>query len=160
MKVLIVQSETDSVQTLTEIFVKRGDEVFSTLKVDEAISILQQDDPELMILDLHLPRDILLELLRTLRKRYPAVRVIISNRYIDLSRELDVKEFGANIFLRAPFTKIWVEKALEKLEHYDPEEKQSGKSIKSANSLLRSSQDHPSLSFTIPTTGHGSRLCC
>lgn len=137
MKVLIVQSEIESVQTLTDIFVKRGDEVFSTLNVDEAISILQQEEPKLIILDLHLPRDILLELLRTLRNRYPALRVIISNRYLDLSREFDVKEFGANIFLRAPFTKIWVDKALEKLEHIDLEEKQSSRSIKSAIPTVR-----------------------
>jgi len=137
MKVLIVQSEIESVQTLTDIFFNRGDEVFSTLQVDDAITILQQEEPKLMVLDLHLPKDILLELLRTLQKRYPAVRVIISNRYPDLTREGDVKELGANIFLRAPFTIEWVEKALEKLEHVYPEEKQSVRSIKSAVPLVR-----------------------
>lgn len=125
MKVLIVQSETESAQILTEIFVQRGDEVFNILNVADANSILQREEPNLMVLDLHLPKGVLLELLRNQRNKFPDVKMIISNRYPDLSRELDVKEFGTYVFLRSPFNKIWVDKALEKLEQIDPEEKQS-----------------------------------
>ena len=111
MKVLIVQSEIEVAQTLKNIFAQRGDEVFITLKVDEAIFILQRDKPNLMVLDLHLSKSVLFELLGGLRNKYPDVKVIITNRYPDLSRELDVKEFGVDIFLRSPFSKTWVEKA-------------------------------------------------
>jgi len=137
MKVLIVQSETESAQILTEIFVQRGDEVFNMLNVADANSILQREEPGLMVLDLHLPRGILLELLRNQRNKFPDVKVIISNRYPDLSRELDVREFGTYIFLRSPFNKTWVEKALEKLEQIDPEEIESSRHRRSVSPIDR-----------------------
>ncbi|MBC8336233.1 MAG: HAMP domain-containing protein [Anaerolineales bacterium] len=137
MKVLIVQSEIESEQTLTDIFSKRGDEVFSTLNVEDSISILQREKPELMVLDLHISKELLLDLLRTLQNRFPGVRVIISIRYKDLARELDVKGFGANVFLRAPFTIFWVEKALEKLKHIDSEDKKNSRGIQSAFPKIR-----------------------
>ncbi|MBC8335166.1 MAG: helix-hairpin-helix domain-containing protein [Anaerolineales bacterium] len=137
MKVLIVQSEIEAAQTLKNIFAQRGDEVFITLKVDEAIFILQMDKPNLMVLDLHLSKSVLFELLGGLRNKYPDVKVIITNRYPDLSRELDVKEFGVDIFLRSPFSKTWVEKALEKLEHIEPEELKRSRRRRSAFHLDR-----------------------
>ena len=137
MKVLIVQSEIESAETLTEIFTQRGDKVFSTLNVNDAISILQREKPELMVLDLHISKEVLLDLLRTLQNRFPGVRVIISNRDQDLARESDVKGFGANVILRAPFTIFWVEKALEKLKHIDSEDKKNSRGIQSAFPKIR-----------------------
>jgi len=137
MKVLIVQSEIESAQTLTEIFIQRGDEVYTTVDIGDAIPILQQEEPNLMVLDLHLPEDALFELLRGLQERYPDTGVIISNRYPDLSREMEVKEYGVNIFLRSPFSKTWVEQALKNLEHVDTEDEQSSRSIQSALPSVR-----------------------
>ena len=137
MKVLLVQSEIESAQTLTEIFIQRGDEVYTTVDIGDAIPILQQEEPNLMVLDLHLPEDALIELLRGLRERYPEVGIIISNRYPDISREMEMKEHGVNIFLRSPFSKTWVEQALKNLEHVDTEAEQSSRSIQSALPRVR-----------------------
>ncbi len=132
MKVLIVQSDIETAQTLTEIFVQRGDQIYTTIDIGDAIPILQQEEPQLLVLDLHLPEDALFELLRGLRERYPDVNVIISNRYPDLSRELEVKEYGVNIFLRSPFSKTWVDQALKSLERGESEDEQSARKIQSA----------------------------
>ncbi len=113
MKVLIVQSEIETAQTLTDIFIQRGDQVYTSIEIGDAIPILQQEDPDLMVLDLHLPEDALFECLRGLQDRYPGVRVVISNQYPDLSREIEVKEFGVSTFLRAPFNKSRVNQALD-----------------------------------------------
>lgn len=137
MKILIVQSEVESAQTLTEIFIQRGDDVYTTVDIGDAIPILQREKPDLLVLDLHLPDDALFDLLRVLRERFPNVGVIISNRYLDLSRELKVKEYGVNVFLRAPFSKTWVEQALENLEQTDTKLEQISRKIKSALPSVR-----------------------
>ncbi len=139
MKVLIVQSDIETAQTLTEIFVQRGDQVYTTIDIGDSIPILQQEEPQLLVLDLHLPEDALFELLRGLRERYPDIYVIISNRYPDLSRELEVKEFGVNIFLRSPFSKTWVDQALKSLESGDSAEEQSSRKIQSDLPAVRMS---------------------
>ena len=137
MKVLIVQSDLETAQTLTDIFIQRDDQVYTTIEIGDAIPILQQEKPNLLVLDLHLPEDALIELLRGSRERYPDVNIIISNRYPDLSREMSIKELGVNLFLRAPFSKIWVEQVIKSLEEGDIEDEQSSRSIQSALPKVR-----------------------
>ena len=137
MKVLIVQSDLETAQTLTDIFIQRDDQVYTTIEIGDAIPILQQEKPNLLVLDLHLPEDALIELLRGSRERYPDVNIIISNRYPDLSREMSIKELGVNLFLRAPFSKIWVEQVINSLEQGDIEDEQSSRSIQSALPKVR-----------------------
>jgi len=137
MKVLIVQSEIETAETLTEIFSQRGDKVFSTTNVGDAIAILQIEEAELMIVDLHLPEAALFELLRGLQERHSEVEVIISNRYPDFTRELAVKEYGVYKFIRSPFSKIWVDQALESLVETDDKEEKNGRIIQSALPKVR-----------------------
>jgi len=137
MKVLIVQSEIETAQTLTEIFIQRGDQVYTSLEIEEAIPILQQEELDLMVLDLHLPKDAHFELLRGLREKYPQVKIIISNQYPDLSREIEIKEYGVNVFLRAPFNKSRVKQAVDNLMHSEDSADQADRSIQTVLPRVR-----------------------
>ena len=137
MKILIVQSKIEFAQTLAEIFIQRGDDVFTTEDIGNAINILQREKSNLLVIDLHLPKDAVLELLRDVRERCPDIGVIISYRYPDLSCELEVKKYGADIFLRSPFSKIRVEQALEKLEQTNIRYKQVSRNIQLAPPSIR-----------------------
>jgi adenylate cyclase len=64
-------------------------------------------------------------------------KIICSNRYPDLSRELEVKEYGVNTFLRAPFNRARVEQALDNLERENEEGNISSRIIQTALPSVR-----------------------
>ncbi len=115
LRVLIVQSEDKSAQTLSDLFAQRGDRTWRTTQPQEAASLIDQHIPDLLILDLHLPDDGWIGPLRHLRDQVPRSHIILTNRYPDLRRELLARDYGVSVFLREPFTEEWVERALQRL---------------------------------------------
>jgi len=116
MNIIIIQSKEDSAQTIANLFKQRGDSTNICFDPTKALSILKNNQFDLAVVDLHLSDDILFPLLKILQKKYLNTQVIITNKYPDLSRELDVKSYGPQVFLRAPFTKTWFEKSLRRLD--------------------------------------------
>ena len=115
LRVIIVQSVTKDAQNLAAYFNRRRDEIWQTTQPAEALSLINRQKPDLVILDLHLPGSEWLPLLRHLRPEFPATRVIVTNKYPDLSGEALAKEQGVQIFLRQPLGRQWVDRALERL---------------------------------------------
>jgi len=115
LRVVIVQSTVKDGQTLAAFFNRRRDQVWQTTQPIEAIGLVNKQKPDVVLLDLHLPGTDWLTLLRHLRENLPATRVIVTNKYPDLSREVMAKEHGVQIFLRQPFSRQWVDRALDKL---------------------------------------------
>jgi adenylate cyclase len=114
-RVLILQSDGTTAKTLARFFTERGDQVWQTAQAEKAISFLEKDHPDLVMVDLHMPGNDWLTFLRQLRKVSPATGIIITNKYPDFQRELLAKEQGARVFLRQPFTNQWIEAALHRL---------------------------------------------
>lgn len=113
-RVLIVQSNKESAQQLADFFNRRGDQVYTTDDIFEGERIIRSYTPALLLCDLHHPNPDWPSMVITARNY--AVRVLMTNRYPDLQRELTAKEHGARVFLRAPFERKWVERALRQLE--------------------------------------------
>jgi len=131
MNVFIIHSEIESAKTLAEIFEKRGDNVDYTIDIENVLPLLEEKILDLAVVDLHLPESALFELLQFVRVKFPQANILISNRYPHLERELEVKEYGVSAFVRAPFTQLWVERALQRLEHAEVE-------IQEASSIMSS----------------------
>jgi len=115
LRVVIVQSAAKDAQTLAGFFNRRRDHAWQTTQPAEALALVQRQKPDLVVVDLHLPGTEWLDLLRQLRQAAPATRVIVTNKYPDLSREVLAREQGVQIFLRQPFSREWVERALSQL---------------------------------------------
>ncbi len=113
-RVLIMQDDKQSAQQLADFFNRRGDQVYVTDDLLEAERIIRAYTPALLLCDLHHPNADWPQLILT--ARHYAVRVLMTNRYPDLQRELTAKEHGARVFLRAPFERKWVERALRQLD--------------------------------------------
>jgi class 3 adenylate cyclase/CheY-like chemotaxis protein len=114
LRVLLVQSDVQSAQTLTRFFQDRGDEVWYAGDVAQGLSLLSQGQPDLMLVDLHFPGSDWLGLLRQARQVNPPVKLILTNKYPDMQRELIAAEYGATVFLRQPYTQRWIETALQR----------------------------------------------
>lgn len=115
-RVLLVQSENEAAQTLARFFTDRGDEVWIAWDLGQAAALLQQVAPDLLLLDLHFPGDDWLSFLRLGRVAFPKIKVILTNKHPDLQREIIARQNGITVFLRQPFTRHWLERALEAVE--------------------------------------------
>jgi adenylate cyclase len=115
-KVLLVQTDQPSIKVLRDYFLRHGDRVWLTEFPEKALKILENEQPDLAFIDLHLPEAVWLNLLTCLRKDFPQTNVIITNKQPDVRKELLAKEQGVLVFLRHPITPAWIEKALNKLQ--------------------------------------------
>jgi len=137
MKFLVVQDEIEFAQNLVGIIHQLGNSNASICEIESAPEFIESNKPDVVILDLHLPQHLLTSLLAFVQDNYPEIRIIISNRFPDLSRELEVKEYGVQLFLRAPFNQSRVKLALENLDQMDDETEQASRSIQTAIPRVR-----------------------
>ncbi len=115
LRVLLVQSDIHAAQPLTRFFQDRGDEIWIVNDIAQGMSLLAQWQPEVMLLDLHFPGNDWLGLLRQARQSAAPVKIILTNKYPDLQRELMAGEYGATVFLRQPYTQRWIEAAFQRV---------------------------------------------
>lgn len=117
-RIIILQSKDSAAQILGEFFRNRGDKVWQTSDPAQAFEWVKNRRPDLVLLDLHMPGNVWLEILGHLNRELPDTGVILTNRHPDVHREMLAKERGAQVFLREPFTDQWIEKSLGKLAGY------------------------------------------
>src|SRR5262245_42478599 len=104
-RAVIVQSTLKEAQALAGFFNRRQDQLWLTVNAREALGLVQKQKADLLVVDLHLPGNDWLELLRQVRQNYPATQVVVTNKLPDLRREILAKEQGVQVFLRQPFTR-------------------------------------------------------
>jgi CheY-like chemotaxis protein len=115
LRVVILQSSPKDAQQLAGFLVRRHDQAWQATRPGEALQLVQRHKPNILIVDLHLSGTDWLDLLRQVRSNHPTTRVIVTNKYPDLRREILAREQGVQVFLRQPFTRQWVERALARL---------------------------------------------
>ena len=113
LRVLIVQSDPKSMQALGQLFQERGDATLETADLSQAGALLEQKTPDLLLLDVHFPGPDWFAFLKQTRQRFPQLKIILTTRYPDLPREISAAENGVDVFLRHPFTRAWLDKAIE-----------------------------------------------
>jgi len=102
LKVLFVDDEEDFVRTMAERMEMR--EVGSDVALDgeQALEMLQEDVPDVMVLDLRMPGIDGMEVLRRVRKQYPQMEVIIMTGHGSDKDEAEARRLGAFDYLRKP----------------------------------------------------------
>jgi DNA-binding response OmpR family regulator len=100
--VLLVDDEREFVQTLSERLLMR--EMGSSVAYDgeSALSIVQEEDPEVMILDLKMPGIDGIEVLRRLKATRPEIEVIILTGQGSESDRQTCMELGAFAYFEKP----------------------------------------------------------
>ena len=122
MRVLLVQQQNEALRVLTRYFDERGDETWHTGQLDEALSLLDLINPDLLVFDLHFEDERWRSVLQQALHSHPERKVIITNHHPDLQRELIAQNLGAHVFLRQPFSRKWLDRAMLRLNaHTAPE---------------------------------------
>jgi class 3 adenylate cyclase/CheY-like chemotaxis protein len=123
-RVLIIESGMEVFQALARYFEERDDEVWQARKLDEAVSLMDLVQPDLLLMDIHLPGEAWLNFLSQTKEKYPDLKIVLTSKQIDLHREILAKQRGVESFLRQPYTHYWLEQAIKSTEEHNPLEKQ------------------------------------
>ena len=101
-KILLVDDEKEFVETLSERLQTRNLESAIAYDGEQALAILQDDAPEVMVLDLKMPGIDGLEVLRRVKRDHPATEVIILTGHGSPAEAELAKELGAFAYLEKP----------------------------------------------------------
>jgi DNA-binding NtrC family response regulator len=102
--VLVVDDEPVVCHSVRRILAKQGCAVEAAFDVDAVMQKLALNEYDLVLLDLKMPRRSGLEVLRSIRRQYPDVPVVMISGYGSIEDAVAAVRLGAAEFLQKPFT--------------------------------------------------------
>ncbi len=102
IKVLLVDDEEAFVDTLANRLKLRDLKVETVYNGEQALSAVEDKEPDVMILDLKMPGLHGMEVLRKIRKAYPKIQVIVLTGHGTEKDEEEAKRLGGFDFLKKP----------------------------------------------------------
>ena len=102
IKVLLVDDEDDFVKSLSERIQMRDLESDVAFNGEQALSLLGEDIPDVLVLDLKMPGLDGMEVLRRVRKTYPDLQVIMLTGHGSEKDEEEARRLGAFEYLQKP----------------------------------------------------------
>jgi len=102
IKVLLVDDETEFVNTLTKRINKRGMNASSVGSGDEALEFLDANPVDVVVLDVKMPGMDGIQALRTIKERHPLTEVIMLTGHASVEVAIQGMELGAFDYLMKP----------------------------------------------------------
>jgi DNA-binding response OmpR family regulator len=102
MKVLLVDDEQEFVETLADRLQMRDLEPTIAYDGEQALSAVEDEEPDVIVLDLKMPGIDGIEVLRRLKKAYPKVEVIILTGHGSQKDEEAARSLGAFDYVNKP----------------------------------------------------------
>ncbi|MBI5696030.1 MAG: sigma-54-dependent Fis family transcriptional regulator [Nitrospirae bacterium] len=117
-KILVVDDEPGMRSLLRKVLGRAGYFVTDIEKGADALAVMDTEDFDLAILDIEMPEMDGIELLKKIKKKDPALNVVMITAYGSLQSAVEAMRLGAYDYLTKPFQmeeiKLVVEKALER----------------------------------------------
>ena len=102
LKVLLVDDEEEFVKTLADRIAMRDLGTDVALNGEQALRLVDDEVPDVMVLDLRMPGIDGMEVLRRVKKAYPKVEVIILTGHGSEADEREARKLGAFDYLQKP----------------------------------------------------------
>ena len=117
-KILIVDDEPDTILILQDRLEMDGYEVVTATDGCDALELIDQDLPDLVLLDIQMPRLDGIETLTHLHEKYPGILVLMLTAHGTIQRAVEATKQGAYDFLEKPFQPEHItQKVDQALEH-------------------------------------------
>lgn len=117
LQVLLAQSDPKLNLQLANYFTEREDRVWHAATPDEARTLLQQHNLDLIVVDIHQINNGWNHLVPYIQQQLPNAKLLFTISYPDPKQEARVKrDYGARTFLLPPFTRAGLEEALQALQ--------------------------------------------
>lgn len=114
-KLLIVDDEKEICELTAAHFKRKGYVAFVANSGEEALSLIKEQNPQLMLLDMNLPRMNGIDLLKLVREFNTTLKVIVVSGYaVYWQNQPDVKELNILAFIQKPVALADLESAVMK----------------------------------------------
>ena len=101
-KVLLVDDEEAFLSIMSERMKNRGMTVLTTASATEAISIVEAESFDVIVLDLQMPGMDGLEAINTLKSKQPELQIILLTGHVTLERGIEAMKLGAADLMEKP----------------------------------------------------------
>lgn len=101
--ILIIDDDTYIRSTFEDLFVPDGHEVIALMTAEDALSYLQNEEPDLIFLDLKLPGMDGLGFLKELQARKNDIPVVVITGHANVDTSVQAMKLGAADYIRKPF---------------------------------------------------------
>lgn len=102
-KLLIVDDQFGIRILLNEVFNKEGYQTFQAANGLQALEVVKEHSPDLVLLDMKIPGMDGIEILKRMKKIEPDIKVIIMTAYGELDMIQEAKDLGALTHFAKPF---------------------------------------------------------
>ncbi|MBN2298407.1 MAG: diguanylate cyclase [Deltaproteobacteria bacterium] len=101
-KILLVDDEEETLNLISDYLIEKGLDLITTTNGEKAVHLVEQDDFQIAILDLHLPGMTGAELLKEIKKIRPHIQVIMITGYGTIRDAVECMKLGASDFITKP----------------------------------------------------------
>jgi len=116
-RILVVDDEMDLVASCQRLLERKGYGVDIATSGEEALEVVRQAEPRVVLTDLKMPGLGGMELLKMLKEQYPEIQVLMMTAFSTIEDAVEAMRLGAADFVPKPFTPdhlaIVVEKAFD-----------------------------------------------
>ena len=117
-KILIVDDEPDTILILQDRLEMNGYAVVTATDGCDALELIDQDLPDLVLLDIQMPRLDGIDTLTHLHEKYPGILVLMLTAHGTIQRAVEATKQGAYDFLEKPFQPEHITQKVDRaLEH-------------------------------------------
>ncbi len=102
-KILVVDDEDALRTVLSGELVSEGYDVRTAADGDDAISNVQKETFDLVLLDIKMPRMNGFEVLKFIKEKHPKTKVVMLTGFADLKNAIESKKLGAEDFVSKPY---------------------------------------------------------
>lgn len=117
-KILVIDDEPSIRNFLNDSLTKLKKEVHLAQNATDAINLLNQEDFDLVITDMKMPKNNGLEVLKNAKKINPSIYVIIITAFGNIENAVEAMNLGAFNYLIKPFTYEVLESIIKKAEEH------------------------------------------
>jgi two-component system NtrC family response regulator len=102
-RILVVDDEKNYLVVLDALLSEAGHEVISASGGAQALILLEEDEPDLMLTDMRMPQMSGLELIGKVKERHPDLLVIVMTAYGTVENAVEAMKSGAVDYIMKPF---------------------------------------------------------
>jgi DNA-binding NtrC family response regulator len=117
-KVLVVDDEKRVRDEIAEFLTENSYEVTKAALPSEAYVIIRDDPPDIIILDIRLPEESGLSVLKKIRGSDPDIEIIMISGHGDMGSVIEAMRSGASDFFPKPFRLLDIQYAIERTRRY------------------------------------------
>jgi len=112
-KILIVDDEPGIVEEVSSFLVEEGYDICTADTASDGMLKVESFKPDLILLDMKLPDQPGMEILKMVKRDFPSMKVIVNTGHVDQKMIDEAEALGRDAFLQKPFN---LERLVEEVE--------------------------------------------